>query len=313
MQKVRGETVLVYGSGWLGGKIQGIGKPSQTRTGYADISDAREVAAEIRRLRPGVVINAAGRSGLSSVDWCETHPVETHLSNVAGPLVLAAECADRGIPLIHIGSGCIYDGTPVRGDWTEEDPPNFDKSLYSRSKILAERALADFPDVMQLRIRMPFDGVPHPRNLITKLIRYRRVIDVPNSLTGVGDLLRVIATVVPAPLRGIWNVVNKGAITNVEILELYRQVVDANFTFERMDYSELASKVVAPRSNCVLSSEKIGAVYRMPEVREALRKTLAVYGGGRDEAEGRRSGRRIGHAPVATHGGDEQAFAPRLR
>lgn len=219
-----GEGILVFGRGWIGSRVA---RDCAAPAASADITDWRSVAAELRRRRPRVVVNAAGRTGTPNVDWCETHPVETHLANVAGPLILAAECADRAIPLVHVGSGCVYDGPPLFGDgWKEDDRPNFDRSLYSRSKVLSERALADFPGVVQLRVRMPFDGHPGPRNLITKLVSYRRVIDVPNSVTRVSDLTEVVRRFAEKPLPGIWNVVNDGPVTNVRILDLYREIVD---------------------------------------------------------------------------------------
>ena len=39
------------------------------------------------------------------------------------PARLAQVCANLGVKLVHVSSGCIYDG--YEKDFTEEDPPNF--------------------------------------------------------------------------------------------------------------------------------------------------------------------------------------------
>ncbi|MDO8469092.1 MAG: sugar nucleotide-binding protein, partial [Candidatus Peribacter sp.] len=75
-----------------------------------DIADPAAVAEVLDREKPDVVINAAGKTGVPNVDWCEDHKLETMHANVLGPIVLAEQCGKRGIYWVHLSSGCIYEG-----------------------------------------------------------------------------------------------------------------------------------------------------------------------------------------------------------
>lgn len=264
------DPVLIFGNGWLGGKLASKLEGTISR---ADITRRSEVEEELKRFSPRIVINAAGKTGRPNIDACESDPAGTFLVNTAGPILLAKECLSRGIFMAHLGSGCIYNG---EGPYTEDSPPNFFGSVYSRSKILSETALKDLP-VLQIRIRMPFDGAPSPRNLITKLVGYRRVISVPNSLTCLDDLMKACVHLIEHRRTGIWNVVNPGVATHDQILGLYRAVVDQNYTFETMPLAELAKVTVAGRSNCVLSTKKLEQEIRIRPVEAALVDALRKY------------------------------------
>ena len=268
--------ILIFGNGWLGNRLAGA--LNDARIDPADITDRSAVREALKKLRPSVVINAAGKTGKPNVDWCEDHPAETLSSNVAGPLLLAEECLAHKALMVHLGSGCVYEGDNGGRGFSEEDAPNFSGSLYSRSKRASELALAELP-VLQLRIRMPFDGKKHPRNLITKLVGYRTVISTANSLTSIDDFLAASEKLIASRRTGLWNVTNPGSITHDRILTLYKELVDPNFTYEIMSLEALASKVKAGRSNCVLNTEKLEREgIRLPPVEEAMKKALRAYG-----------------------------------
>lgn len=266
------DRVLVFGNGWLGNKLASA---LQGVVVKADIANREAVMGALDDQHPTVVVNAAGKTGRPNIDGCESDPAGTLLSNVAGPIILAEECLSRGVFMVHMGSGCIYNDS--RFGYTEDDPPNFFGSIYSRSKILAERALRELP-VLQLRLRMPFDGSPSPRNLITKLAGYRRIISVPNSLTYVPDLLKAAGELIKKRETGIWNIVNPGQMTHARLLTLYRDIVDPAHTFEEMSIQDLAAITKAGRSNCLLSTKKLEkAGLAMMPVERAVVEALTQY------------------------------------
>jgi dTDP-4-dehydrorhamnose reductase len=265
------DRILVFGNGWIGNRLATEFKAEIVR---ADITNRIAVQAALERRAPTVVINAAGKTGRPNIDGCEADPSGTLLVNTAGPILLAEECLSRGIFMVHLGSGCVYEGA---GPFTEADPPNFFGSIYSRSKALSEAALKNLP-VLQLRIRMPFDGTPNPRNLITKLVGYPRIISVPNSLTYIDDFIVAAECLIAARRTGIWNIVNPGAITHGQILDLYRKIVDPDHKFETMALEELAAVTKAGRSNCVLDGGKLaGEGIRLQPVEAALSDALNDY------------------------------------
>jgi dTDP-4-dehydrorhamnose reductase len=265
---------LIFGNGWLGTRLASEFHGKAIR---ADITDRNEVEAAIRHFCPQVVINAAGRTGRPNIDSLEADPSGTLLVNTAGPLILAEECIRRGIYMVHLGSGCVYDNSRV--SYTEEDPPNFFGSIYSQSKFLSEQALKNLP-VLQLRIRMPFDGTPHPRNLITKLAGYKRIISEPNSITYIDDLVMAAGCLIAARKKGIWNVVASDGVTHPDIMKLYRQIVDPLHTFEEISLEELATLTRAGRSNCILDTDKLSREgIKMKPSLVALTEAMLKYRG----------------------------------
>lgn len=214
------------------------------------------MARALDESKPDVLINAAGKTGRPNVDWCEEHKMETVRSNLTGALVLLEQTRKRSVHFVHIGSGCIYQGNNGGGGFTEEDAPNFTGSFYSRTKLWSDQMLREFP-VLQLRLRMPFDGSSEPRNLITKLKNYRRVLDEVNSISYIPDFLRVLDVLVRKGATGTYNVVNPGVISPYAIMQRYRALVDPSHTCERLDARSLSQVVTAGRSNCYLNTDKL--------------------------------------------------------
>lgn len=274
------DRVLIFGNGWLGNRLA---KRLGGTIDETDITDRWSTVEVLEEERPTVVINAAGKTGRPNVDSCEDEPALTLAVNVGGPIILAQECIARKIFMVHLGSGCIYTGAGPGmiadgGGYREDDSPTFAGSLYSRSKATAEQALRNLR-VLQVRLRMPFDGTPHPRNLITKITKYEKVISVLNSLTCVDDFLEATAQLIATREVGVWNIVNPGPLTHPEILDLYREIVDPDFRYEVMPLEELSQKVKTGRSNCVLSVHKLenSAGIKLRTAKEALRYALLEY------------------------------------
>lgn len=249
-----------------------------------DIADARGVGAILDAENPDVVINAAGKTGRPNVDWCEEHRIETLHGNVTGPIALAEECAKRGIYLVHLSSGCIYEGDNRGRGFSEEDLPNFSGSFYARTKAWSDQILKELAEphdkrggILILRLRMPFDASADERNLIVKLAKYPRVLDVQNSLTCIPDFLAAAKTLIERRRTGIYNVVNEGTISPFEIMETYRELVDPSHRFERLTLGELPGVVRAGRSNCVLATRKLAEEgLTLRPVQEAVQESLGA-------------------------------------
>ncbi|HZU81705.1 MAG TPA: sugar nucleotide-binding protein [Polyangiaceae bacterium] len=272
-------TTLVFGAGFLGERLA-RSLPGAVLARDVDIADGQAVAAALRAHRPDAVVNAAGKTGRPNVDWCESHPVETLRSNVVGALVLAEACAEAGAYLVHLGSGCIFYGpSPAPGGWREDDFAN-PSALYSRTKYAADLVLSRLPDVGILRLRMPIDTVPGPRNLITKLAAYAQVIDVENSVTIVSDLVEVVRAVIERRGTGVFHATNPGPVRHAHLLALYRRFVDPSHRSTLIREEELVGRglVARARSNCVLAStrlEELGVAMRPTE--QALPEVFRAY------------------------------------
>src|SRR3989344_5075662 len=154
---------LIFGPGWMGNKFlsQLTAQGQTVILSRANITDELAVLHEIRTHEPDFVLNCAGKKGTPNVDWCETHKEETFNSNVLGPMVLKKACEQTNTFLVHLSTGCIYDGDNGGKGWSEKDPPNYFGSFYSRTKAMAEDLLSD-GNVLLLRLRMPISYFPEP-------------------------------------------------------------------------------------------------------------------------------------------------------
>ncbi len=124
--------------------------------------------------------------------------------------------------------------------------------------LQVEELLKEFDNVCTLRVRMPITGdLTTPRNFITKITRYEKVVNIPNSMTILDELLPISIEMAKRNLRGIWNFTNPGVVSHNEILELYKKYVDPSFTYKNFTLEEQAKVIVAARSNNELDASKL--------------------------------------------------------
>ena len=272
--------ILLLGStGFIGSQFKGalLKKGYEIVDPRIEITDLSAVREGLGEHKPDIVLNATGITGKPNVDWCETHVGETLAVNVTGSLNVAIASDEAKAYLVQMGTGCVYNGDNGGKGYAEDDPPNYFGSVYSRSKILAEKALREFPNVLQLRIRIPIMGQPNPKNLIDKLLLYPKMINVPNSCSVIEDFIPASIQLMEMGQVGVFNMTNIGPMDHRSIMELYREIVDPAFKINLMDEAE-QKELGKRRSNCVLNTdkrEKLGV--HMPPLEESLIKALKRY------------------------------------
>lgn len=218
-------------------------------------------------LGPDFIINAAGFTGVPNVDACELRKSDTVAGNINFPLQLER---NYDCPILHLTSGCVYTGYKT-GGWMETDAPNFNwdnGSFYSATK-------AEFQNLWQqyrydrksylLRLRMPFGPDNLDKNLLMKLYRYDTLVDFENSITYLPDLAEAVVKFIDnEPLPGIYNAVNPGGVKTHQIAQMLG-LTKPYFTPE-----EWTAKGIAPRSNCVLNTDKMQAIHEFKPATTAL-------------------------------------------
>jgi len=283
---------LLGGSGYVGQAYQTLLTQKgvtfkNLRRADLDYGDVAALTAALKRDRPAFLINAAGYTGKPNVDACELHRTECLFGNAVLPGRIAEACEAAGVPWGHVSSGCIYTGkNPDGTGFSETDAPNFtfrqnNCSFYSGTKALGEETLAGRPDVFIWRLRIPFDYRESPRNYLTKLMRYERLLEAENSISQLQEF--VAATFACWEKRipfGIYNVTNPGHVTTREVVDLILEsgVHPKTYQFftDEADFMQKAAKT--PRSNCVMSSAKLAAAgIEMTPVRDAIRTALTHW------------------------------------
>jgi dTDP-4-dehydrorhamnose reductase len=184
-----------------------------------DIAESAGVAAALQALHPWAVVNTAG---YVRVDEAERDADTCLRSNAEGPAVLAAACAERGVPLLTFSSDLVFDGQQ-RTPYVESDAVA-PLGVYGHSKALAEaRVLETLPQALVVRTSA-FFGPWDQHNFVTGALRAlaagHRVVaadDVVVSPTYVPDLVHAALDLLIDGERGVWHLANDGAVSWAEL------------------------------------------------------------------------------------------------
>jgi dTDP-4-dehydrorhamnose reductase len=101
-----------------------------------DITQLEAVRAAVRSHRPSLVLNTAA---FTDVDGAEAKAEAAFRVNAVGPRNVAVATAACAIPLLHVSTDYVFDGTSRR-PYHEYDRPN-PLSVYGASKLAGEEAV----------------------------------------------------------------------------------------------------------------------------------------------------------------------------
>ncbi|MFA5088827.1 MAG: sugar nucleotide-binding protein [Candidatus Omnitrophota bacterium] len=269
-----GNKILILGKGFIGDRLA---KELPCDVSTKRINSFKDADQIIEEFRPKIIINCIGHTGLNNVDGCERDIDKTLQANTFVPIILAETALRRNVKLAHISSGCVY-----HFDYSKDKPigetrePDFYDLFYSRSKIYSEGILGQLAkryNMLIARIRVPIDSIPHPKNTLTKLIAYRKIIDIPNSITYIPDFMNALKHLLKIDARGIYNIVTKGALRYPDLLDAYKKYVPG-FTYETIDLTKL--KLV--RTNLILSAQKLQkSGFNVRPTKEILEECVKNY------------------------------------
>jgi len=293
-QKCSEETFLVFGgaTGWIGQQLVQLCKDKNINVVVAKsrMENRNDIKSELDSILPTHVLIAAGITGRPNICWCEENKETVICVNVIGILNVVDICWRRNIHVTNFASGCIFkydDKHPVgaRG-FDESDAANFFGSFYSQTKGTVESLLRNYDNCLTLRLRMPLSSDLHPRNFITKILNYDKVVNIPNSMTMLDDMLPRAITCAQRKLTGVLNFCNPGAISHNEILSLYKQFIDPEYAWQNFTEDECNAILKAQRSNNTLAHDKLLEHFPdVPDIHTActqlflkMRTTLDLYG-----------------------------------
>lgn len=240
------------------------------------INSKQDIINLIEKYNPNILINCIGKCGTPNIDWCENNKEITYFSNVQIPIWLAEETSKRNIKLIQLGSGCIFYGkSPNSFGWRETDAA-MPSSFYSKTKYISDLLLKDYENISILRIRMPITDKNVERNFINKILKYKNVIDIPNSITFLSDFEKVVDYFISKNLPGIYHITNPTPLSIKNVLDEYNKYIDHPYTV--ISEEHLNKITIAPRSNCILNTDKLfNAGFDMTPTDVALKETIKNY------------------------------------
>jgi len=261
--------ILIFGShGYLGSAITHAMKERNMSYVSGKVhphasSRFDNLVNQICEFDPDFVINTAAFIPPNSVYQCEEFPLETVRGNFLLPVELAHACQVCEVPLVHISTGCLFQGDNDGQGWSETDAPQLtwdqQPGIYLSSKHASETVVAAHSDNYVFRVRLLFDHFDHPRNLLTKMARFTSICRWNNSLTNRTDAARNLIELLQKNAHpGIYHLGNPGAISSEEIFDRLRDIRGINSDPDFVDpevFQQCFPKTT--KSNCVLSCAKL--------------------------------------------------------
>jgi dTDP-4-dehydrorhamnose reductase len=207
---LKGPILITGGSGQLGHALanaareRGLDHVAVSRPDF-DFDAEDTIESCFSSAQPRLVINAAA---YTAVDAAETNAQAADRANHTGPWRLAKLCAGAGIPLIHISTDYVFDGTKI-GAYVETDPTH-PAGVYGASKRAGELAvLATGAKAIILRTAWVYSA--HGKNFARTMLGAARktnsvrvVMDQHGTPTSAPDLAAAILDIA-ALLDGGWK------------------------------------------------------------------------------------------------------------
>lgn len=235
-----------------------------------DITRREAVFAAVARERPDLVINAAA---YTAVDRAETERDAAWAGNCIGPANLAAACHDARVPLVHISTDYVFDGSKS-GPYREDDPVA-PLGVYGASKEAGERAVRE-ELARHVILRTAWVYSAHGSNFVKTMLRLgaerpvlRVVADQTGSPTSAADIAAAIRSIVQQVAAGntswgTYHFTGGGAVTwhgfAEVIFQLAAQWRGPQPLVEAITTAEYPTPARRP-ANSVLDCTRIGAAF----------------------------------------------------
>lgn len=223
-----------------------------------DLETRKGIRETVSTLRPSAIISAAA---YTNVDAAETDSETAWAVNARGVRALAEVAGEGGIPLVHLSTDYVFDGTK-REPYVEDDPPS-PVNVYGRTKLAGEGAIAEAcPNHVILRTSWVFS--PFGKNFVKTMLslaRTRDVVRVVDDQVGAPTSAHDIAEACLAVLRNLWA--NSG---NDGLRGLFHMTSAGNASWA--DFAEEIFALSKERGGPSASVVRIGSdEYRTPAAR----------------------------------------------
>lgn len=223
------EPILVTGSsGQVGGAVVRLARSCGHSVhaplrAQLDLTDSRSIRAVIAEGKWRAIINCAA---YTAVDRAESEPAIARAVNATAPSIIAEAAARRHVPVIHVSTDYVFDGTK-QGYYREDDPVN-PVSVYGRTKQEGEEAIIAAGGEYAI-IRTAWVLSVQGANFLNTMLQLaanraevRVVDDQLGCPTSADDIASALLEIVGRNMKksGIWHYANAGE-TNWHDLAAY--------------------------------------------------------------------------------------------
>lgn len=238
-------------------------------TGRTDVvlDDAKQVGDFLSEKKIQLLIHTAA---YTAVDRAEDEPDAAMHANADIPQIIAEACSEKGIPMIHISTDYVFDGTATT-PYTETDIEN-PQSQYGLSKWMGElEVLQAHPRNIVVRTSWLYSEYGH--NFVKTMLRLgaekeslRVVNDQHGCPTYAGDLASALVEMAeklsasPDQFGGIYHFANTGITTWFDLATEIMRQRNLPCKIEPCTTEEYPTKAARPAYS-VLNTQKIQTTF----------------------------------------------------
>lgn len=271
--------ILVFGkTGQVATELQRLSDVVALGREDANLSDPQACADVIRAHAPSAVINAAA---YTAVDRAEQEEPLATVINADAPTAMAEACAELGIPLLHISTDYVFDGTGDR-PWHPNDP-TAPQNAYGRSKLSGEIGVRDSGAVHAI-LRTSWVVSAHGSNFVKTMLRLSETLDTLNVVadqiggpTPARDIaaacLQIVEQLIHDPSKsGTYHYSGAPDVSwaefATEIFDQAKRAVTVTF-ISTTDYPTPSARPLNSRLDCNVTEQVFGI--SQPDWREGLK------------------------------------------
>ncbi|MFC2028974.1 SDR family oxidoreductase [Chloroflexota bacterium] len=194
---------------------------------HMDLLEKDAVERMLEETRPDCLIHCAA---LADVDTCEKDPVASRRLNADLPAEIALSCANHALPMLHISTDAVFDGTKEH-PYFEDDIPN-PLSVYAANKLEGEKKVLEVgPAAIVARVNFFGWSLTGKRSLAEFFVSNLRAGNKIKGFTDVffcpmfvADLAQTLLKMLKKGLSGLYHVVGSEVLSKVEFgLAIARQ------------------------------------------------------------------------------------------
>jgi dTDP-4-dehydrorhamnose reductase len=274
--------ILITGAyGMLGSDLREVLKDNEliiTGSKDLDITKENNVLQFIEDKKPEIVINAAA---YTNVDNCETDYDNAYLVNAIGPKNLAVACNKLNIPLIHVSTDYVFDGsktTPL----SEEDKLG-PKTAYGKTKLEGEKFVQENTKkyfILRTAWLFGINGKNFVKTMIN-LSKKNNVLKVVNDQKGCPtycyDLAMAIKQLLNSDKYGIYHLTNKGELSWYDFAKKIFELSNITINVKPVTTEEFPRPAPRPHYSVLSNQKWINAGFSpMRNYEDALKDYLSL-------------------------------------
>lgn len=262
-------------------EVLSLGRP------YLDLTDTDSIAGVVRAASPDIIVSAAA---YTDVDRAEGDPATAYAVNSRSPQALARAAKAMDIPIIHLSTDYVFDGTKSI-PYVESDKAT-PLGIYGQSKLEGERLVIEATDNHAI-LRTAWIYSPFGRNFVRTMLHNadRRdelavVADQFGNPTSALDFATAIICVGRkllasdfGELRGIFHLAGTGEASWAEFAEeIFRISATMGGPFAAVrristaDYPTVARRPENSRLSCQLIQQRHGV--SLPDWKVSMQETV---------------------------------------